>query len=212
MHIKSIIANLETIPYLADCLRTHLDAAKEQLTSDCTSTPEDQRFLDDLDVHQDNLKQRYLRKCKKEQTMFILQQISTIRALCVATVGEVNMKTVKVENQLLALSGLSQAEGTVTESASSARGRKSPRTRTEDTAASNNASAEKRTRLPVAEAQKRYASLISNVADINEVLPDICSFNRDMKEAAAHKKLAIVAKTFNSFLSTSKVPAGGQGL
>jgi hypothetical protein len=183
--VLNIVEELQKTPYLADCLRPHLKKAIK-LFSDEHGAEE----IDDSEGDQVDWRRKY-----RNQAIFIS---------CMTIVTLVEKKSIEVRSQLLALSGLSQAEGTVTES--SVRG-STKHSRTGD----NDASAEeKRTVLAVAEPQLLYSSLIDNVKDIGQVLPEIYAYSNDNMNDTPHKKAALekmvcVVKTFDNFVSTSTV-------
>ena len=246
--IIKAVTDFEAIPYLGDCLKSHLDDAKQCLGSldqvdlspedqvelspedqvelspedQVELSPEDQAVLALLNKYPDKEKQairetflkkeRELQKKERElqkkdrevqkkdrevQKKDREVHIAQSRAACFGIIQQVQCETREVRDQLLALAGLSQAEGTVTETRESL----AKSQRTGDGIPTN------RGNFVVAEPQSLYSSVIENSEDIEKVLPGLCLPSSDSKAQQAEQKIQSVAKLLDCFLSKSTILA-----
>ena len=154
---------------------------------------------------------------KKVQVYLERRKNETIEIKCgkivrdmARTASAVERRLMEVKTQLQVLSGLSQAEGTET-GLSQAQGTETGLSQAEATETgsaskviktSHHVDVSGRAHLAVAEEQIIYSSIIQHAADMECLLPDISAKNHK-----AYKKLLLVAKTLEDFLSTADVVA-----
>ena len=178
--VLKAIKMLERLPYVAGCLKPRLDEANELLSTTPSSSSrlraelsrEEKQVLDNL--KDEKFKEMFLRELQEKL-------LSEARGKMVSTLNSVQVPTGIVRQQLQALAGLSQAEGTFT--------RTSQRASQSESVTSRG--------FNVLETQKIYSVILTNSVDIRDKLPDLSKQPSD----EIGQKLQSVAHGFDGYQS-----------